>query len=86
MCVAYNPHFTFRPSNQDHRNDNIGTRPGDAMKLEFKIINFDVTTTIKEYSETIFAHNRDGWKVYQEGIEQVWRTTLVRLSTEPLST
>jgi hypothetical protein len=55
------------------------------MKLEFKIINFDVTTTIREYSETIFALNRDGWKVYKEGQEQVWSTTLVRLSTEPLS-
>jgi hypothetical protein len=55
------------------------------MKLEYKVINFDVTTTIKEYSETIFAHNRDGWKVYQEGVEQVWRTTLIRLSSEPVS-
>ncbi|MBS2003531.1 MAG: hypothetical protein U0103_07850 [Candidatus Obscuribacterales bacterium] len=51
------------------------------MKLEVKVINFDVTTTIKEYSETIFALNRDGWKIYKEGIEQVWRTTLVRLSS-----
>lgn len=55
------------------------------MKLEFKVIMFDVTTTIREYSETIFSLNRQGWKVYKEGVEQVWSTTLIRLSVEPLS-
>lgn len=49
------------------------------MKLELKVVNFDITTTIKEYSETIFAMKRDGWRVYQETLEQVWSTTLVRM-------
>jgi hypothetical protein len=55
------------------------------MKLEYKVINFDVTTTIAEYSDLILSHRRDGWRVCEEGKEQVWSTTLVRLLNDPLS-
>ncbi|HEY9676957.1 MAG TPA: hypothetical protein V6C76_03070 [Drouetiella sp.] len=53
------------------------------MKIEFKELMFDVTTTVREYSDVIFELKREGWSIYKEGQDQVWKTTLFRLSTEP---